>query len=225
MLENKKAVIFDMDGTLVDSMWIWKEIDVRFLGKYGLTVPEGLNDALEGYSFHETAVYFKEHFPLPLTIEEIKSIWNEMAAKMYETEIPLKDGAKEFIAKLKEKNMPLGIATSNSRELAKVCLRSNGIIDAFDYICTSDEVPRRKPEPDVYLYTAEKLKTKPEEILVFEDIPYGLLAGKRAHMETCAVKDPYSERSMKEKLELADYYIESYYDILNGTYRVLKGRS
>ena len=68
MLTNKKAVIFDLDGTLVDSMWIWKEIDIRFLGTYGLTVPEGLNDLLEGFSFHETAKYFKKHFPLPLSI-------------------------------------------------------------------------------------------------------------------------------------------------------------
>ena len=69
MLENKKAVIFDLDGTLVDSMWIWREIDIRFLGKYGLEVPQGLNDKLEGYSFHETAVYFKAvsytHLTLP----------------------------------------------------------------------------------------------------------------------------------------------------------------
>ena len=65
MLKDKKAVIFDLDGTLVDSMWIWKEIDIRFLGRYGLQVPDGLNDALEGFSFYETAKYFKEHFPLP----------------------------------------------------------------------------------------------------------------------------------------------------------------
>lgn len=131
MLKNKKAVIFDLDGTLVDSMWIWKEIDIRFLGKYGMTVPEGLNDALEGCSFHETARYFKEHFPLPLSIEEIMETWNRMAAEMYENEISLKEGAGEFIRMLKEENMPLGIATSNSRELAKVCLKSNGILDAL----------------------------------------------------------------------------------------------
>ena len=177
MLTNKKAVIFDLDGTLVDSMWIWKEIDIRFLGTYGLTVPEGLNDLLEGFSFHETAKYFKEHFPLPLSIEEIMNTWNRMAAEMYENEIPLKDGAREFIELLKEKDMPLGIATSNSRELAKVCLRANGILDAFDYICTSNEVPKGKPEPDVYLHAARKLGVDPEEILVFEDIPYGLMAG------------------------------------------------
>jgi HAD superfamily hydrolase (TIGR01509 family) len=221
MLENKKAVIFDLDGTLVDSMWIWKEIDVRFLGKYGLQVPEGLNDALEGYSFQETADYFKKNFPLPLTKEEIMDTWNEMAAEMYRTEIRLKEGAKEFISLLKGKDMPLGIATSNSAELARVCLETNGIIDAFDYICTSNEVPKGKPEPDVYLHTARQLQVEPENILVFEDIPYGLLAGKRANMETCAVKDPYSDRAMEEKLQIADYYIDSYYDILNGTYQKL----
>ena len=122
MLENKKAVIFDLDGTLVDSMWIWREIDIRFLGKYGLQVPEGLNDELEGYSFHETAVYFKKRFELPLTIEEIMETWNHMASEIY----------------------------------------------------------------------------------------------------VCAVKDSYSERAVKEKREIADYYIDTYYDILNGTYETLK---
>lgn len=221
MLKDKKAVIFDLDGTLVDSMWIWKEIDIRFLGRYGLNVPEGLNDALEGFSFYETALYFKKHFPLPLSVEEIMAAWNEMAAEMYTKEIPLKDGAKEFISMLKEKDMPLGIATSNSRDLARTCLEANDIIDSFDYICTSDEVPKGKPEPDVYLHTAEALKVKPQDILVFEDIPYGLMAGNRANMTTCAVKDSYSERAMKEKLSIADYYIESYYDILDGTYKKL----
>ena len=156
MLENKKAVIFDLDGTLVDSMWIWREIDIRFLGKYGLQVPEGLNDELEGYSFHETAVYFKKRFELPLTIEEIMETWNHMASEIYVNEIPLKDGVQDFISLLKERDMKLAIATSNSRKLAKDCLRANGILDAFDYICTSDEVPRGKPEPDVYLHALNK---------------------------------------------------------------------
>ena len=137
-------------------------------------------------------------------------------------EIPLKDGVQDFISLLKERDMKLAIATSNSRKLAKDCLRANGILNAFDYICTSDEVPRGKPEPDVYLHAAKMIDTKPEHALVFEDIPYGLLAGKRAGMEVCAVKDSYSERAVKEKREIADYYIDTYYDILNGTYETLK---
>lgn len=223
MLENKKAVIFDLDGTLVDSMWIWREIDIRFLGKYGLKVPEGLNDELEGYSFHETAQYFKKRFKqLPLTVEEIMQTWNRMASEIYINEIKIKDGVKEFITLLKEKDMKLAIATSNSRKLAKDCLRANHIVDAFDYICTSDEVPRGKPQPDVYLHAAKMIDVKPEQSLVFEDIPYGLLAGKRAGMEVCAVKDPYSEKVVEEKRKIADYYINTYYDILNGTYETLK---
>lgn len=223
MLENKKAVIFDLDGTLVDSMWVWREIDIRFLGKYGLTVPEGLNDELEGYSFHETAVYFKNRFKeLPLTVEEIMQTWNHMASEIYINEIKLKDGVKEFIQLLKDREMKLAIATSNSRKLAKDCLRSKGLLDAFDYICTSDEVPKGKPEPDVYLHAAKMINELPQNALVFEDIPYGLMAGKRAGMEVCAVKDPYSEHVVKEKREIADYYIDTYYDILNGTYETLK---
>lgn len=223
MLENKKAVIFDLDGTLVDSMWVWREIDIRFLGKYGLTVPEGLNDELEGYSFHETAQYFKKRFSqLPLTVEEIMQTWNQMASEIYINEIKLKDGVKEFIKLLKDREMKLAIATSNSRKLAKDCLKSKGILDAFDYICTSDEVQKGKPEPDVYLQAAKMINVAPKNALVFEDIPYGLMAGKRAGMEVCAVKDPYSERVVKEKREIADYYIDTYYDILNGTYEILK---
>ena len=72
MLKDKRAVIFDLEGTLVDSMWIWREIDERFLGQYGLQVPDGLNDFLEGFSFKETAEYFKNNFPLPLSVQEIK---------------------------------------------------------------------------------------------------------------------------------------------------------
>lgn len=221
MLENKTSVIFDLDGTLVDSMWIWREIDLRFLGQYGLKVPKGLNDKLEGYSFHETAVYFKEHFELPLSTEEIMNTWNQMAAEIYIHEIPLKRGVREFLTLLKGKNMKLGIATSNSRELTKACLESRGILDAFDDICTSDEVPRGKPQPDVYLYAAEAIGAKSEETLVFEDIPYGLLAGKRAGMTVCAVNDRYSKEAMEEKLQIADYYIDDYFDVLNGTYRKL----
>lgn len=224
MLENKKAVIFDLDGTLVDSMWIWREIDIRFLGKYGLSVPEGLNRKLEGYSFHETAVYFKERFELPLSTEEIMDTWNRMAAEIYIHEIPLKKGVREFLTLLKEKHMKLGIATSNSGELAKACLKSKGILDEFDAVCTSNEVPRGKPEPDVYLYAARAIGADPAETLVFEDIPYGLLAGKRAGMTVCAVADPYSENVMEEKLQIADYYIKNYFDVLNKTYQKMDGR-
>ena len=80
-------------------------------------------------------------------------------------------------------------------------------------------MPKGKPAPDVYLKTAEKLSVSPEHILVFEDIPYGIMAGNRANMTTCAVRDSYSQAVTEKKKELADYYIETYFDIINGTYQ------
>lgn len=81
-------------------MWIWREIDIRFW-EIWIGSSARVNDKLEGYSFHETAVYFKEHFPLPLTIEEIMGTWNRMASEIYINEIRLKEGVKEFIELLK----------------------------------------------------------------------------------------------------------------------------
>ena len=96
MLKDKRAVIFDLDGTLVDSMWIWREIDERFLGQYGLQVPDGLNDFLEGFSFNETAEYFKNNFPLPLSVQEIKDTWNRMACEMYMMRFLSRRGQRSF---------------------------------------------------------------------------------------------------------------------------------
>ena len=92
-LSEIKGVIFDLDGTLVDSMWMWKAIDIEYLGKRGLDCPEDLQKKIEGMSFSETAVYFKERFHLPDSLEEIKAEWTRMSLDKYENQVPLKPGA------------------------------------------------------------------------------------------------------------------------------------
>lgn len=119
MLWDMDAVIFDMDGSLVDSMWLWKAIDIEYLGRYGISLPEDLQSRIEGMSFSETAVYFKEHFPIPDSLEEIKAAWNRMAWDKYMHEVPLKPGIPEFLNGCRENGIRLGIATSNSRELVE----------------------------------------------------------------------------------------------------------
>ena len=105
MLVNKKAVIFDLDGKLVDSMWMWKAIDIEYLGRYSIPLPENLQKEIEGMSFSETAVYFKETFRIPESLEEIKADWNRMAYDKYTKEVPLKKGAKEFLDFCRRKGM------------------------------------------------------------------------------------------------------------------------
>lgn len=215
MIEKKKAVIFDLDGTLVDSMWMWKDIDIEFLGSRGFSCPPELQKEIEGMSFTETASYFKNRFGLEESLSEIKAIWTEMSIEKYRSQVPLKKGAREFLHHLRLQGIAAGIATSNGREMVDAVLRSLEIEPFFAVITTACEVAAGKPAPDIYLNVAKRLGVEPASCLVFEDVPAGILAGKRAGMTVCAVDDEFSRHMEAEKRSLADYFIRDYYDILN----------
>ncbi len=214
MLNNIKAVIFDLDGTLVDSMWMWKKIDIEYLGRFGIPVPKDLQNAVEGFSFSETAYYFKERFLIPDSIEKIKADWNQMAKEKYETEVFLKPGAFSFLNACKEKGILMGIATSNSRQLVDAVIHALCLESYFSCVMTACEVAKGKPAPDIYLAVADKLLVSPEHCLVFEDIVPGIMAGKNAGMRVCAVEDAYSAYQREEKKKAADYYITDYEELL-----------
>lgn len=205
-----KAVIFDLDGTLVDSMWIWKDIDIAYLKRHNLPLPEDLQKAIEGMSFTETAQYFKTRFSLNDTVEEIKAEWVTMAEDYYSNRIDLKGGAREFIEALNEKGIPVGIGTSNSRDLALMVLRRHDLEMKITEMVTSCEVPRGKPAPDVFLKVAELLGVPPENCLVFEDTHAGVLAALAAGMQVIAVKDAHSQEWAHEIEPLVQRYIAHY---------------
>ncbi len=214
LLNGKKAVIFDLDGTVIDSMWMWKEIDIEFLARFGHECPDDLQDVIEGMSFSETAVYFKERFDIPWTLDEIKDCWTQMSIDKYRYEVTLKEGALAFLQFLKDHEIRTGIATSNGRDLVDTVLESLNIGPYFDVVTTACEVKAGKPEPDIYLEVAKRLDVEPGECLVFEDIPAGITAGKRAGMTVIAVEDDFSKDMKAEKLALADGFIEDYLEIL-----------
>ena len=213
MFNNIEAVIFDLDGTLVDSMWIWKQIDIDYLGRRGLTLPEDLQKEIEGMSFTETANYFKNRFSLEDSIEEIKKEWAEMADDFYMNHIPLKPGAQNLLMYLKNKNIKMGIGTSNARELAEMVLKKHQITDYFSTIRTSCEVNFGKPQPDIFLKVAEDLGIEADKCLVFEDTYAGVLAAKRAGMKVFAVADEFSYPYKSDICTLADKYISGFEEI------------
>ena len=198
-LSEIKGVIFDLDGTLVDSMWMWKTIDIEYLGKRGLDCPEDLQKKIEGMSFSETAVYFKERFHLPDSLDEIKAEWTRMSLDKYEHQVPLKPGAGRFLQFLKDHNIPMGIATSNGQAMVDGVLDALKIRPFFDSVATACEVKAGKPAPDIYLYVAGKLGVKPEDCLAFEDVPAGIQAGKAAGMRVIAMADEFSRAMEEEK--------------------------
>jgi HAD superfamily hydrolase (TIGR01509 family) len=213
MFDNVKAVIFDLDGTLVDSMWMWRDIDIEFLGKYGIELPEELQSEIEGMSFSETAVYFKERFKLSQSLEDIKEEWNQMAWDKYRTSVPLKEGTLELLRYLQDNKIKAGIATSNSRELVELVIQKHNINGYFHSIHTSCEVEKGKPAPDIYQLVAKDLGMAAKDCLVFEDVIQGIMAGKNADMKVCAVYDSFSGDVTDQKQELADYYIESFQEL------------
>ncbi len=212
-LAGKKAFLFDLDGTLVDSMWMWGAIDVEYLGKFGLTCPPDLQKAIEGMSFSETAAYFKKRFALEASLEEIKADWISMSIEKYRSQVPPKPGTEAFLSWAAKQNIKMAVCTSNGREMVDAVLSSLNLARYFDCIITGCEVAAGKPSPDIYLEAARRMKVSPEECAVFEDVPAGILAGKRAGMEVFAVEDEYSLGMEEEKRALSDFYIRDYREL------------
>ena len=213
IIDNAKAVLFDLDGTVVDSMWIWKQIDIDYFARCGLMLPDNYQKEIEGLSFYETAVYTHDKYIPHVSVEDMMAAWNEMAYEHYATKVRPKEYIDVFLEILKKHEIKLGIATSNSRKLCCATLENNGLLNYFDSIITGEDCPAGKPAPDVYLMSAKALNADPAKCIVFEDICNGIYAGNRAGMITVAVHDDYSAYQWEEKCNLADHCIMSYKEI------------
>lgn len=210
MLTNIKAAIFDLDGTLINSMSLWDQIDIDYLTSKNIPLPDDLNDEISHLSFNQVAVYFKERFKLEDSLDDIKNTWNTMAYDHYSSDITLKDGVVEFLDFLKKSNIKIGLATSNSTELLEASLKFNKIYDYFDAITITDEVSIGKHEPDVYLLAAKKLNVKPEECIVFEDILPAVKGAKKAGMKVIAVEDECSVLDKDDIIKNSDGFINDF---------------
>lgn len=209
-----KGAIFDLDGTLFDSMWVWHRVDVQFLERHDLPRNDDYLKTLGPMGFHRAAEYTQAYYNMSCTVEEIINEWFLQAKEMYDNEVCLKDGAKEYLEKLHREGVRLGIATSNHRELFIGTLTRCGVAELFDAVATTSEVARNKDFPDVYLLAAERLGTEPAETAVFEDIPQGLAGAKAGGFITFGVEDRFSEKERAEVMRMADRYITSFRELL-----------
>ena len=210
MLENIKGAIFDLDGTLLDSMWVWKQIDCDFLARRGIAVPPDYMLAVAHLGAYQTAVYTIDRFGLPEAPEQRIDEWVEMAIAFYKDRVELKKGAYEYLEMLYNKGVRLAVATANDSSLYEPALDHTGIRKFFSAVVNVNEVERKKGFPDIYWLACEKMGVKPEESAVFEDIYLGIKGARDGGFKTVCVFDETSAEDEQKIREIADFYIRDF---------------
>lgn len=206
-MNNFKGAIFDLDGTVLDSMALWHKVDIAFFNSRNMPIPDGYIQAISPLGTYNAAVYTKETYNIKESVEEIIAEWGVLAKQEYSQNVKLKPNAKEYIISLKEKGFRLAVATASDMELFSPCLKKNGIFDLFDEYTFVNEVGRGKSFPDIYLRTAEKLSLKPEECIVFEDILTGITSAKSVGFYCVGMYDESSEKDTKKIKEISHKFI------------------
>lgn len=211
---NFKGAIFDMDGTILDSMMMWKTIDAAFLEKRHLKATPRFQEQVEGVGLLQAAKYVIEEFALCESVEEIIADWENMAIDFYRTEVTAKPFVKEYLQKLREDGVSIALATASPETFYVPGLKRAGLYDYFDSFTCSAEAARPKGYPDVYWLAAEKIGLVPEECVVFEDILKAVKGSKDGGFFTVAIADEAASHEREEIQALSDLYIENFAQLL-----------
>lgn len=211
---NFKGAIFDLDGTIIDSMGIWEKIDIKFFEEINIPMPLDYIKIINNMSFEESAIYTIKRFNLKESKENLIERWNQMAMFEYAHNIKLKPNVRTYLEKLKENNIKIGLATASPQELYESVLKNNKIYDYFDAFTTLQEVKKDKNYPDIYLLTSEKLGIYPEECAVFEDILIGINTCKKANFKTVGVYDKYAVNDLEKIKNSCNRFIYDFKELL-----------
>lgn len=211
-----EAAIFDLDGTLLDSLAVWKRVDEEWFARRGIPVPESYAREIAGLSFRESAEYTVAHYAPEMKWETVIDEWTELTGREYAESVQLKPGAREYLCLLRREGVRLAVATACLPMWFEPCLKRLGIDELFDAICCVNEKTgmRGKEDGAVFLMAAERLGVRPENCAVFEDIPEGILGAKRAGMRAYGLFDAHhSEESRRRTAEYADQMLHSFDDM------------
>lgn len=205
-----KGVIFDIDGVVLDSMWIWEDVMKRFLSRYGAEPDSDLMKRIVQMTFAESSVFIKEHYNIPKEPEEILVEIFDVTREFYDNEIELKSGIMTYLDALRDRGLGIAAATASDRSYIEAAFRRLGIESYFDAVFTCRELDTAKTEPLIYLRAAESIGADKDEVIVFEDSLYAIDTLNKSGFKIAAVRDGSSLKDEKAIRELSDIYLENY---------------
>ncbi len=215
VLGNFTAAVFDLDGTLFDSMPFWNHIDEWFLGEMGINeVPEDYLLDIAHLGAEETAIYTKKRFSLDIEPEEMMAMWQSKAREFYRSEVTLKPGAAEYLKKLRDSGVKLAVATASSEDLFIPGMKHTGIDGFFSAAASVGECERKKGFPDVYRLACTRLGVPDSEAVVFEDIYMAVKGAKDGGFRTVGVYDVTSARDAERIKSAADLFIRDFTELV-----------
>lgn len=212
-----KGAIFDMDGTLLDSMPVWKRLTAGYLEQFGVHITDQEYAATEGMSQPEVAQFFIERYPsLPLNVHGLLDGMDELITARYAAIARPRAGVTAYLDGLRARGVKMAVATLTARRHAEKALRDRGMMDYFDFMLTIEDVGVSKWEPDIYLRSAARMGLTPAQCVVFEDAPYACTTAKRAGFYVCGVLEPDYAAGEGELRASSDLVIERSFDEIAG---------
>ncbi len=212
-IRNIKGAIFDLDGTILDSMFIWSEIGYKFLENKNIQVPAGTDEQFTQMSLMEAAEYYIKHFDNTATIEGIVADINSLVEGFYFNDVLKKPEVHEFLEFLKNRGVKMCVATATDKYMVEKALERNGLLHYFSEIYTCNGVGAGKNTSVIYDVALEHLGTPKEDTFVFEDALYAIETANKAGYNIVGIKD-VSEKADPETIKsLCDYFIEDYKEI------------
>lgn len=209
-----QSAIFDMDGTLLDSMQMWKSLGFHLLERHGVQPRPDLAEKLKPTGLRDGVAYCKEAYDLPGTVDQLIDECRERVENFYRSEVQAKPGVEKFLSLLKMEGVWMYIATATDRPLVEIALRHAGIEGFFRGIVTSREAGQHKKDgPEVYERALRRLQSNKKDTVVFEDAVHAVRTAKAAGFRVAAVYDAAAEDDQEEIQSLADYYYRSFEEL------------
>ncbi len=213
-----QSAIFDMDGTLLDSMHIWNEVGINILRRMGYEPEPDMVEKVMVMTLRESAEYYKTTYQMPQTIEEITELILAEVENFYTNEVQARPGVKKVLSLLKMDGVWMYVATNTDRRLVEAALKHAGIRDYFRGILTCGEVGAgKKDSPEIYERCLTRLQSHKRDTVVFEDAIHAIRTAKAAGFRVCGVYDPSAEADQEEIKALSDYYIRSFEEFFEAT--------